>query len=834
MTKSTLLRLALRLLVREWRAGAFNVMLAALLIAITSHTTIGFFTERLSKSMEAQATHLLGGDLVLKSPRSVTSDWLEKANSLNMNSASTVEFSTVAIANDDLQLCSVKAVSKNYPLRGYLRTAAEPFGEDEIVQSGPGRGELWVEHRVLSALKISVGDTLEIGDAALTVSRVLTFEPDRGGAFYAFAPRILMNLEDLPTTNTVQPGSRVDYRYLFVASNEQSIGQFKQWLEAKLTPGQSLLGIHGERPTVSSALTRAESYMSLAGLVAILLAAVAIAMSARLFAESHYDTSALIRCLGGMQNDVLIVFLIQLSILALVGGIVGSLFGWVAQAGIAFLIRDMLPETFPAPSLRSVWSGLGLSFIVLLGFSLPTLIRLRRVSPLRVLRQNLEPLPLSGSLIYASAFFFVCALIYGYTQDPKLTIAAILGSIGLAVAGYIWVSLLFVILDKVSNALPLSLKAGIRNLIRREGETRWQTLAFGTTLMAMALVVLIRTDLLNAWQSQLPENAPNHFVMNVLPDEVEGFQAFLEQHQITSNPLFPVSRGRLTHINQQPVKQAVTKEKENEEALNRELNLTEAKDLQEDNRIKAGVWWDKAARTDIPRVSVESRLASKLGIQLDDELTFFIGSQSLSAKVTSLRSVKWDSFNPNFYIVFEPGSLNGLPLTHLTSFYLNPDRRALLNDLLRAFPAITLLEVEAILQQIKSILTQVTMAVEIVLLFVLAAGCAVTLAALQASLTQRLHEGALMRTLGASQRQIRINQWVEYAMMGALSGAIAFSGTEIVIWGTYTYIFNLEYHFNGLLLLLLAAVGALAIGIFGVFSSRKVLGESPMSVLREL
>lgn len=834
MSTITLIKLSLRLLLREWRAGSLNVMAVALLIAITSHTTIGFFTERLGSAMEAKATHLLGGDLILKSANPVSNTLLSMENSdrFSATHAKTVEFSTVAIAGEELKLTSVKAVSNNYPIKGFMRTALKPFAADTVTTESPKSGKLWVEHRVLSALNIEIGDKIDIGDAELEVSKILTFEPDRGGAFYAFAPRIMMNLDDLPSTGIVQPGSRVDYRYLFVG-DINTINEYKKWLKPKLTPSQQLLGVHGERPAVSSSLIRAESYMNLAGLVAILLAAVAIAMSARLYAESHYDTSALIRCLGGQQNDVFFLFIIQLAVLAFVSGVIGSGIGWCAQSVIAHLIQDMLPETFPAASLRPVWSGVGLSFIVLFGFSLPTLIRLRQVSPLRVLRQNLDPTPLSGRLIYASTFIFVSLLIFAYTQDIKLTIAALLGGITIGSVGYILVSILFRTLNKISKRLPLSIKAGIRNLIRRKAETRWQTLAFGTTLMAMALVVMIRTDLLDAWQSQLPEDIPNHFVMNVLPSEVSNFNTFLTSNNIPANTLYPVSRGRLTHVNNTPVKKAVTKEEQNNEALNRELNLTEASQVQQGNKIIEGAWWDKSQAGTVPRVSIEAKLAKKLDVELHDELTFYIGTRTLNAKVTSIRTVKWDSFKPNFYMIFEPGGLNNFPTTHLTSFYLPVEKRAILNQLLRQFPAITLLEVDALLQQIKSILTQVTMAVEIVLLFVLFAGFAVTFAALQATMKQRLQEGALMRTLGANRRQIRLNQWVEYAMMGALSGLMASTGTEMMLWATYTYIFNLEYQFSIYLFALLAVTGALVIGLFGVFSSRKILKESPMSILRE-
>ncbi|MDX1695729.1 MAG: FtsX-like permease family protein, partial [Ketobacteraceae bacterium] len=533
--------LALRLLGREWRSGALGVMFMALLVAIISHTSIGFFTDRLNHAMVARAAHLMGGDLVVKSPLAVDAPLLEKAREMEIATATTVQFSTVIIFGDEIQLSAVKAVSQEYPLTGHLRTATEAFGDDEITRSPPPPGEIWVEQRLLSALGCQVGDELTVGSTRLKITRVITYEPDRGGAFYTFAPRVLMNLADMDKADVIQPGSRVDYRYLFLGP-EAAITNYKRWLEPRLLNSQKIIGIHGERPTVSTALIRAEKYMSLAGLVAILLAAVAIAMSARHYAESQFDSSALLRCMGLKQNQLLAIYFSQLACLALLAGLMGAGIGFLLQELITYILRDILPAPFPAASPKAAASGMLLSFAVLFGFSLPTLIRLRRVSPLRVLRKNLEPLPLAARLIYSMTTLFIAALIYVYTKDPVITVAAILGAAALGIVGFGLVSLLFVLLDKVSGSLPSMVRAGLRNLIRRQAESRWQTLAFGTTLMAKSLVVMIRTDLLVTWQSQLPENATNHFVMNVLPDEAEPFQQFLQERGIESNQLYPISR----------------------------------------------------------------------------------------------------------------------------------------------------------------------------------------------------------------------------------------------------------------------------------------------------
>ena len=834
--------LGLRLLIREWRSGALGVMFMALLIAIISHTSIGFFTDRLNRAMEAKAAHLMGGDLVVKTPAELHSSFLDEATHLNLKSATTLQFSTVMVFDEEIQLSAVKAVSAQYPLTGFLKTTRESYGDEEITQSAPEPGTLWVEQRLLNALNANVGDKLIIGDIELPVTRIVTHEPDRGGMFYSFAPRVIMNLSDIEKANVIQPGSRVDYRYLFLGA-ETSVATYKRWLKPRLQKSQQILGIHGERPTVSTALIRAEKYMSLAGLVAILLAAVAIAMSAKHYAEGQFDASALLRCMGLKQNDLLIIYVTQLSCIAIVAALLGSVVGFLLQELITYLLIDILPAPFPDPTPKAAASGMVLSFAVLFGFSLPTLIRLRRVSPLRVLRKNLEPLQLAGKIIYTFTTLFIAALIFAYTQDTVLTVAAILGALSLGIFGYGLVSALFAVLNKISQKIPANLLEGLRNLIRRQAESRWQTLALCTTLMAMSLVIMIRTDLLTTWQAQLPVDAPNHFVLNVLPDKAPAFEAFLQDRNIQTNKLFPITRGRLTHINDVAVKKAVTKEQQNNEALNRELSLTEADETPPDNKIIAGEWWQNVSDASghqpedfgnrLPRVSVEARLADRLGIAMNDTLSFVVGSQTFHATVSSIRSVKWDSFNPNFYMMFEPGTLQDLPITYLTSFYLPSEKRQQLRELVRQFPAVTLLEVDAILEQVRNILTQVTLAVEMVLLFVLAAGFAVTFAALQASLGQRFQEGALMRTLGASRQQIRLNQWVEFVSLGLVSGLMAAAGTETILWACYTYIFHLTFSWHPELWLGLPLLGALLVGILGYLSSNKVVSRSPMLVLRD-
>ncbi|MBA55983.1 MAG: ABC transporter permease [Pseudomonadales bacterium] len=824
--------LALRLLLRDWRSGHLNLLLVALLVAVTTHNTIGFHSERIEKAMEVQASNLLGGDLVIKSP--VALENLRQPPD-SVQTARAVEFSSVVIAGDAMQLASIKAVSDLYPLKTPLKISDAPFEPDYTIQRGPQPGYAWVESRLLNVLGINIGDPVDVGDSQLVVEKVLTFEPDRGGSFYSFVPRLMMHEADLANANLIQTGSRVEYYYQF-AGPESAITPFKTALEPTLEPGQSILSIHSRQRTVSAALNRAQGYLQLASLMAILLASVALAMGAQHFSETRYDTAALLRCFGLRSNQILMVFTSQLIALALISGLLGGALGWLLHFSLMELLSGLLPKDIPLPSAKPFFSGMVLAVIILIGFSLPALIQLQRTSPLRVLRRDLTPSPLSKSLLYAIVLVLIGGLMFWYTRDPVLIAAIILGSLLAWIVTYALTAIFGLIIKSIGQRSSLSLQAGLRNLSRRQLSTRVQLLGFGLTAMAMLIILLVRGELINTWQKQLPEQAPNHFVLNVLPHEADQFEQHLQDNNILSQPLYPIIRGRLTHINQQPMQQAATKEsgaEDEEEALNRELNLSWARALPSDNSIVSGDWWDAIPEDGKRRVSIEQRLAQRLNIGLGDVLTFFVASQTFEAEVSSIRTVKWESFQPNFYLMFNPGGLEGLPTTYLTSFHLEPERKALLKPLVQNFPAITLLEVDVILKQVRAILNQVSAAVEFILLFVLAAGLTITLATLITTMPQRYREGAIMRTLGATRRQLVIQQWAEFFAIGALSGLVACFGAEMARLGIYLKLLSLPYTPNPWIWIIVPPLLGLLIGLAGQISSKRILKQSPAVALRE-
>jgi len=831
MTLSQQLKFAPRLMWREWKSGEFTVLLLALIVAIASHTAIGHFSDRITRAMATNANNLIGGDLVFSSARPISEEVTSESSRLGLRSANTQRFLTVATADDEILLVSVKSVSTEYPLKGQVKVTEELFGEETPLSSGPQPGNVWVEARVLQTLQIEIGSKIEIGDS---VSKILTYEPDRGNNFYSFNPRVMIAKADLAATNVVQPGSRVWYRQMF-AGDELAIASMQKWLSENAEPGQRIRTLDEDRPAVSQALIKAKQYMGLASLLALLLAAVAIANSGRHYSQRHYDTSALLRCLGAQQNDILRIYLVQLCLLALIGGILGNIAGWAAQAGLFIIINDLLPNNLPTISYTPVVSGIVLSFVVLLGFTLPSVLRLKSVSPLRVLRNDLSPYPLSSLLVYGGSTVMVMLLMWFYTGSLTLTLSILLGSMVVIAIAFVGIRLMFGAIGWCLPSFPLKVRAGIRNFLRRKREAVSQTMAFGLTIMAMLVVVFLRTELVTTWQDTIPADAPNHFVLNLQKDETTPYTEFVAEQNLQADQLYPVIRGRLTRVNDKPMVEHVSKEERRHESLSRELNLTWSPDLPPDNKLVTGEWWQgPATDQDEIQVSVEQQLAEKLAISVGDKLTFFTGNRDWDAVVSSIRSVKWDNFNPNFYMVFQPGSLTDLPTTWINSFHLPPEKKKVLIQMLRQFPAITLIEMDSILNQVKNIITQVTIAIESILLFVLLAGFVVTLSAIQSSMNDRLREGALVRTLGADRKLLKVNQWSEFASMGFLSGLIGVAGAEIIVAQLYQRIFELSYVPTWWAWIIMPLISAGLVGLAGVYSSRRILQEPPMKSLRTL
>lgn len=831
MPLSRILSLALKLLLRDWRSGELTVLAAALIVATAGTTAVGLFGHRLTRTMELRAAEFMAADLAVSAHEPPPETWARKAAELGLASANTVEFPSVLVENGELLLAGVKAVGEGYPLRGALKIATSDLSTETPARRGPPPGEAWVEARVLSMLHLSLGDEATLGEKTLRLTRVVTHEPDRRGDLYSLSPRLLCNLADLPAANVIQKGSHAHYYALF-AGEENQVRAFKAWLKPQLHPGQRLADIHEDRPELGNALSRAERYLGLSSAAIVLIAGVAIAMSARRHSERHFDLTAMLKCLGARERDALGIHLAQFLVLGLAAGAAGCALGWLAQAALAWRLAAVLPHALSPAAWYAPLFGLGMGLFVLLGFALPPVLRLKRLPPLRVLRRDLAPAPSSAWAVYGLALATLAALVFWHTGDGRMTGIVMGGALTVLVVAGLGLRALLKALRRLAPPLGLAWRFGLQNLTRDPKLGASQMLAFGLTLTAMLVSLSIRTELIQEWRRQLPADAPNYFALNLFDADLPGFREFLAREKIAASAFYPIVRGRLTAIGGTDVHRFVRKDTQGEGAVNRDLSLTWSAGLPEDNRIVQGRWQDGFAGPG--RVSVEAKLAESLGIGLGDELTFSLGGEERKAVVDSLRSVRWDTLRPNFYMIFSPGTLDGFPATWLTSFHLPPGRKDALNAMVKAFPAVTLLEVDQLLKQFQTILQEIAMAVEFLLSFALAAGFAVLFAAVRVTLDVRLREDALLRAMGASRSLLRKSLGLEFALLGFLSGLVAAGASDAIDWALFYKVFSLTPRLHWENWLAAPFAGALVVGCAGFLNARSAANESPIKVLREL
>jgi putative ABC transport system permease protein len=821
--------LAVRLLWRDSRAGELTILFLALLIAVTSSTAIALFSDRLERTMTNQTAEFLAADMVISSHATIPDSWLEKAKQLNLAQAQTAEFSSVLIENDELLLAGIKAASDLYPLRGFLKTTTSDYADEAIEHKGPEPGFAWVEKRVLSALKLNIGDPITVGEKKLAISKIVTYEPDKQGDIYSLSPRVIINKQDLQETGVIQPGSHVHYFFQF--SGEQSqLAEFKRWVKPQLNLAQRILDIHEDRPELGSALNRAERYLGLSSIVVIIISGVAIAMATRRYTERHLDATAILRCLGCKQNEVLWLFISQFLLLGLLTSALACGLGWFVQEMLFKLLRNLLPQSVANPGWLAVFFGMMTGMTILIGFALPPLLRLKKVSPARVLCRDLEPLPTSAWLVYGLAGGIVGILIWRYTEDLNMTVTIFCAGLVLLLVLGLLVYLMLMLARRSLSSVSLNWRFGLQGLLRNSRATVSQILAFTITLVAMTLSFTVRSDLIENWHKQLPEHAPNHFALNIFPEQLPGLQTEFKDNGIENSQFFPVIRGRLTEINNVPVQKIVSKDSQGESATHRELSLTWTEKLPEDNKIIAGTWWSPEKK---PEVSVEQKLADSLKINLGDKLLFIVGGQKLTATVSNIRSLQWDTMKPNFYMIFSPGTLESFPGTFLTSFYLPENKKTYLNQMVKHYPAMTILEVDLILKQFKTILSQLTEAINYLLYFALMAGFTVLFSAIYSTLDSRIYESALLRTFGANRSLLRRTHIIEFALLGLVSGVLAVIISEALLFALYSKALHMDYHPTYYLWIALPLIGAFAVGLAGCWGVRRVVSSPPLQILRD-
>ncbi len=825
------LRFALRYLWRDLKSGEFAVLLLALTVAVVSLTAVGFFTSRISQGVRSQAAEVLAADLRLESAAPLAQRYAAAAQARGLRTARVLSFPTAIFHDGASQLVAVNAVSADYPLRGRVRIAAVPFGAAHVTQAVPAAGEVWLDARIMAQLGVPLGGSLRIGDRSFRVASVLDYRPDQGTGFVNLAPAALINEADVAATGLVRAGSRVTYAALF-AGPPDAVAAFEQYLRAHKSAGERLRAVDESSRQLTSAIDRAGRFLNLASLAAVLLAAVAVAMGARRYAARHLDGVALMKCMGASQAFVLAVSAIELGTLALAAVLLGSLCGYGAQAGLAWLLRGLIRTELPPASLAPVAIAAVTVTAMLVGFALPPLLQLRSVPPVRVLRRTAAAPPLRFGFPYLAALAALVAILWSLVRDAELVLSVLAGVLGvgaaLAVAGFVLVKAT----GRLRGGVGVAWRYGLANVSRRGTGSVVQIVAFGLGLMMLLLLAVVRGDLLADWRRSLPTEAPNNFLVNIRPEERAALEQFLAARGLGPTTLYPMVRARLVEINAHPVESLHLQGDSARNYAEREQNLTWAARLMDDNQLIAGTWWS-AQDVGRPLVSVSSEYRDALGLRLGDLLKFDVAGEPLVVKVASFRKIRWDSFRPNFFLVFPPKLLDGAAGTYMTSLYLTPAQRPQLADLVRQFPTVSVFDVDALLRQIRDIIDRAALAVQYVFLFTLAAGVVVLLAAVQATRDERRYESAILRTLGASRATVLKGVAAEFAALGLLAGALAASGATVVGWLVARRLFAMQYAFDPWLWLLGLVCGTLLVGLSGTLATRRVVDTPPAVTLRD-
>jgi putative ABC transport system permease protein len=827
---SRALALALRTLGREWRSGELGVLLLALTIAVAALTGVGFLVGRIGAAVDLQASEVLAADVRLGSPQPISNRYFDEATARGIRTTRGINLLSVVFNGEETQLTNVRAVAEGFPLRGKVLVADEPFVPGVEANGIPGRGEAWPDSKLLVAIGAKVGSQISIGSANFRVTRVLISRPDQGGSFAELAPSLIMNIEDVPSTELIQPGSRVSYVALFAGARDR-VDEFKEWLRTSRQRGERLLDVAQASTQIKSATDRASRFLSLASLVSVLLCSIAVAMSARRYVQRHLDAVALLKTLGATRAFTLSVSILQLLVIALAATVVGSVLGFISQEWLIRAIRGLLNAELPPADLKPVFVGFITAVAVLAGFALPPLLQLSRVPTIRVLRRDVGPPSPAIMLAFGPAVFAVAFLIYWVVRDWFLFWVFTAGLVGflalLAGAGYVLVSLA----GKLRGSVGVSWRYGVANLSRRRAESLVQIVAFGTGIMVLLLLGLVRNDLANDWRLSLPTDIPNFFFINIPGDQRDSFMSDLSARGALPSRVMPMIRGRLIAINGTPNDRLRFRREDGEEFAGREQNLTWADELGPDNRVVEGRWWTAEAKGQ-HLVSIATEFQESMGLRLGDRMTFDIAGETVEATIANFRKVKWDSFQPNFFIVFAPGVIDNTAGTYMTSVHFPSGEARSLASLARKYPSVSIFDIQDLLDRVRSVIDKAVLAVQSVFLFTLFAGLTVMMAAVQASRDERRYESAMLRTLGASRGTVLQGVLAEFVTLGALSGLLASIGAALAGYFVATRVLEMKYSFEPNVWIVGMVGGALLVSFSGWLATRSVINTPPVTTLR--
>ena len=850
----SVLRLAWRQGWRDFRAGELRLLMVAVVLAVAALCAVGFFAVRLDAALARDAGQMLGGDVVVASDQPAPPAFAQRAQSLGLLQVVTASFPSMARAPDDkggaARLVSLKAVGPGYPLRGRMRVVDAPGAPEQALPNGPARGTVWVEQAVLDTLQLAPGDALLLGDARLKIGKLITQEPDRGAGFMNFAPRVMLHADDLASTGLVQPASRITYRLLVaappdgVAAGDAGVREFQRWAteqvaSAKLR-GLRVESLESGRPEMRQTLDRAQRFLNLVALLAALLAAVAVAIAARDFAQRHLDDCAMLRVLGTPQRAMAAAYALEFGAVGLLASTVGVALGYAVHFVFVSLLAGLLDAQLPGATLAPVWFGLGVGMTLLAAFGLPPVLQLASVPPLRVIRRDVgTPRAASAGVLIAGTAGFA-GLLVAASSDLKMGLLAV-GGFAAAIA--VFAALAWVAVQVLRRAVPSAGQArwwtlgaaaprwlvlATRQLSARPALMVLQVSALSVGLLALMLLVLLRTDLINAWRAATPADAPNRFVINLQPEQGDAFQAAIKAAGVARYDWYPMIRGRLLAINGREVGPGLYSDERAQRLVEREFNLSHAAALPGHNLVSAGQWTPDEADA----LSVEAGLAQTLGLKLGDRLRFDIAGIPREGRISSLRKVDWGSLRVNFFVMFPLARMDELPLTYISAFRSPAAQPGLDRALSHQFPNLTIIDMSASLAQVQRVLDQVIRAVEFLFGFTLAAGLVVLFAAVSATRENRAREYAVMRAVGAGSALLRQVQRAELIGVGLLAGLLAAVAAMLLGGLLARQVFEFAWAPSPWVPLLGAAAGALLAWAAGWWGLREVLRRPVMDTLR--
>jgi putative ABC transport system permease protein len=836
--------LAWRQALRDFRAGELRLLIVAVTLAVAALTAVGFFADRLSAGLNRDARQLLGGDAVVGSDRPTPPELIAQAQALGLQAAGSAIFPSMGRAPDDkggtARLVAVKAVAPNYPLRGQLQVKDAPDAPVQRVTAAPQPGTVWVDEPLLEALQLKMGEPLLLGDATFTIARIIVIEPDRGAGFTSFAPRVMLAEADLPATGLVQPASRVNYRLAVAAPASMNaargdvavrefVRQAEERIQAVPLRGVRVESVQSGRPEMKQTLDRAEKFLKLVALLSALLAAVAVGIAARDFANRHLDDCAMLRVLGLAQGRIAGAYTLEFAGVGLLASAAGVALGWAVHFVFVALLAGLVDSALPAPGPGPALFGLGVGMTLLLGFGLPPVLQLARVPPLRVIRRDVGTLKASSLGVLAAGTLGFMALLMAVSSNVLLGAIAV-GGFAAAVALFALLSWLavHVLRRAVPEArAPRWLVLATRQIAARPAFAVLQVSALAVGLLALVLLVLLRTDLISSWRKATPPDAPNRFVINLQPDQAQAFRSTLDAAGVKNYDWYPMIRGRLVAINGRTVTGASFSGDRASRLVEREFNLSHSATNPQHNQVVAGRWQGEEAGG----LSVEEGLATELGLKLGDTLRFDIGGQLKEGHISSLRKVDWGSMRVNFFVLFTEGEMSDVPVTYISAFRA-PDQPGFDRQLSRDFPNITTVDVSASIAQVQQVLDQVIRAVEFLFGFTLVAGLVVLFAAVSATREARSREFAIMRAMGAGSRLLAQVQRTELLGVGALAGLLASGAAIAVGWGLAKFVFEFSWAPAPWVPLAGMVAGALLALLAGWWGLREVLRRPVLETLR--